>query len=326
MNSRSSYSRQVLLSILLLSLVLLVGCDSQGIYSGTLITEGNHTFQAGELVRGDMYVLGGQTTLQSGARLEGALQMLGGSVDINGEIQGDVSLVGGELDLGPKARVGGNLDVGNGTLTRAPGTRIEGAFNPGNGVALPSPPGLFGTSLPGRIAQDVLEATLASLFALLLARFVPRPLSRVAQAATGHPFVSGALGILVGIVGLSALVLMAFTIILIPVSMLGLILLGLSVLYGWSAMGQALGQRLSHRLNWELSSSLFVFLGTFLLLLLLNLISYLPLLSGVLPLLVSAIGLGAVMLTRFGWRTFVPASNVPWAEDDLLEGSESSIT
>jgi hypothetical protein len=291
-----------------------------------LITEGDHIFQPGEVIRGEMYVLGGQTTLQSGARLEGSLQMLGGNVEVNGKIQGNVSLVSGELDLGPEAHIAGTLDVGGGTLTRAPGTRIDGQFNPGNGVAIPSVPGPFGSSLPGRMAQDVLEAGLASLFALLTAHLVPRPLSRVAQAATEHPFVSGALGILMGIVGLSALVLMAFTIILIPVSMLGLILLGMSALYGWSALGQALGQHLNRYLNRELEPALVTSLGTFLLVLLLNLMGFLPLISGILPLLTTAVGLGAVILTRFGWRTFVPASDVPWAKDNLLEDSERSIT
>jgi hypothetical protein len=40
----------------------------------------------------------------------------------------------------------------------------------------------------------------------------------------------------------------------------------------------------------------------------LELLTAIPLIGGLLGIIVAAIGLGAVSLTRFGWQTFVPAS------------------
>jgi hypothetical protein len=65
--------------------------------------------------------------------------------------------------------------------------------------------------------------------AFLAVRWLPRPVSRVANA----------LGLLVGVVGITLLVLIAFTIILIPVSLRAGLLFFLTILYGWIAFGQA---------------------------------------------------------------------------------------
>jgi cytoskeletal protein CcmA (bactofilin family) len=302
--------RELEILLLSLALLLLAGCDGEGIYSGTLILDGRHEVVAGETLPGDVLVLGGQTFLAAGARVTSSIYMLNGKLDVNGEIRGDVSLIGGELNLGPQARVIGNVDVGGGTLNRAPEAAIQGRLNSGSRLQMPSAPSSRGQDLAGRLFRSMLNALLVAVLAFILGRFVPRPVMRVTEAVTAHPVMSGAMGILAGIVGLSLLVLMAFTIILIPVTLLGIFLLGAAVVFGWIAWGVAVGRRLAQRFAWTFRRPGQAMLGTLAFVLAVELIGLIPYVGGIIGILTASVGLGAVLLTRFGVRRFVPASDV----------------
>jgi hypothetical protein len=296
------------LGILILSLILLLltGCGKEGIYSGTLIVEGHHEINAGERLHGDLLVLGGQTFLMAESRVTGSIYMLNGRLDANGEIGGDISLIGGELNLGPQAMVHGDVNVGGGTLNRASEAAIQGRLDAESGLKLPSVPSSTGQAVAGRVIRAALNAVLVAVLAFILVRFASQPVTRVTEAVTVHPVVSGAMGVLAGIVGLSLLVLMAFTIILIPVSLLGILLTGATVVLGWIAWGVAVGRRLSQRFDWSFRGPGQALLGT--LIFMLTVMGLSPFVGGILGILIACVGLGAVLLTRFGMRRFVPAT------------------
>jgi hypothetical protein len=301
--------RLFILFFAFLAVLALAGCGEEGIYSGTLVTEGHHTIAAGEVLRGELLVTGGQATLEQGGRLTGSLYMLGGVVELGGAVVGDVSLIGGELRLGPHAQVGGDLDVGGGTLDRAPGATIGGRVRADGGVKVPSVPFSPGSDFLPPVIRSLLGGLIVGALAYLLLRFVPQPVTRVADAIVEHPVVTGAMGLLAGIVGLCLVVLIAFTIILIPVTLLGILLIGGLVVYGWIACGLIVGRRLAAWLKWELRPPLLGFLGTLAFILLVDLVGLIPFIGGIVGILTAAVGFGAVLLTRLGLRTFVPAAD-----------------
>ena len=139
-------------------------------------------------------------------------------------------------------------------------------------------------------------------------------MSRVGEAAFKHSMVSLAMGILVGIVGTSLLVLLAYTILLIPVALLGLVIFALAIVYGWATYGVALGRIIGRYLKQEISPTWTTFGGAFMFTLLFNLVTAIPIVGGVIGILVSLAGLGAVFLTRFGMRRFIPATNVDYSD------------
>jgi hypothetical protein len=116
-----------------------------------------------------------------------------------------------------------------------------------------------------------------------------------------------AMGLLSGVVGLVLLVFMAFTIILIPVTLLGLLVLFTAVAYGWIGFGLITWRILKRLLKWELRLPAGAFLGTLLFSIFIYLARFIPLVGDWPGLLAITIGLGAVLLTRFGLQTFVPA-------------------
>lgn len=297
---------------LVLLALTLSGCATAGAaggaYSGTLVLEGRHVYAKGMVLNGTLVVVDGEVVLESGTRVTGPAYLLSGVLTIAGEIEGDVSVIGGELILGPQAVIGGDLRVGSGTLNRSPQARVRGEVLLGAASGV-SPADLSpARSTTAQLIWLMPQALFLAGLAYLLVRARPVPVQRVGWAAARHPVVAAAMGLLAGIVGPVLLVVMAFTLILIPVTIIGLVVAFLAIGYGWIGMGAALGPWLAGRRGWRLSQPQAAALGTFALLLLLNTLSLLPLIGHWIALAGAIVALGAVLLTRFGLREFVPAS------------------
>ncbi|HSO26426.1 MAG TPA: polymer-forming cytoskeletal protein [Anaerolineales bacterium] len=298
----------------LLVLLFLSACGEQGSYTVTLLTYGDHALRPGEARIGDIYMFNGELTIPEGARLEGSLFILSGKAEIAGVVAGDISLVGGELALEPGAQVGGMLRLGEGEVQRAPGVQVGGGVQSGLGIealAANAPAQAPGGFVSPLILQDLFVIAAA----YLLARYWPAPLSRVADTLERYALAAGAMGLLYGFVGVVLLTLMAFTVILLPATFLGGLVLLLALTYGWVGFGGLLGRLLRRVTGWKLALPWEVAAGTVLFLVLYEISRNIPLLQDLVPLVTGLVGFGAVMLTRFGLRHFTPA-----IDRDTLEG------
>ena len=290
--------------------LLLAACqpegDNPGAYSGTLVLEGSHVYMQGETLPGALIVLDGEATIASGACVAGPVFLIGGSLAIDGRVSGDVTAVGGQLLIGPDAQIEGDLRAAKARLDLPPGADVVGQTLVGPSSGL-QPGDLFPErSIRDRLAWLLPEALLLACAAYLAARYAPKPLARVRRAAIGHPVVAAAMGLLAGIVGLILLVVIAYTLILIPVTLIGFLVGFLSIGYGWIGIGAAVGVDLVSWRKTSISPYQAALLGTLAFMLALNLISLLPVIGDVISIASAAISLGAVVLTRFGLREFVP--------------------
>lgn len=298
--------KRFLLPILLI--LLLAGCDADGLYSLMVISDGRH-----ELVRdvpGDLLMLGGEAVLAEDAAVHGNVHLLLGELLVQGQIRGDVSFLNGRLHLGPAARIDGDLHLGGGSYSAAAGALIAGRIDTGAGVSLPSAPQRDAPNRWGALMRGLASGGLLGLAAATLARYRPAGARRVGAAATQHTLVSAAMGALVGVVGISLLVTMAYTIVLIPATLLGLAGLGVAVLYGWIGLGMEAGRLAAHALPQRpLRPAIAAFIGTLAVMLGVELASAIPVVGGMLAIGLALVGLGAVTLTRFGLRRFTPAGH-----------------
>lgn len=283
-------------------LLFLAGCDD-GVYSGTLIFEGEHTFGPGTHLPGDVYLRAGTAEFAAGSRVEGSVTVLGGSLTANGEIGGDLVVLDGALVLGPETVVQGDLRLGGGEIERAETAVVAGDVISSGGVELP-----LEALEAGRSWDDWLRTLSAALLlaglGVLLVRSRPRPPATVGQTVLDYPLVAGALGLLILLVLPALLVMMAFTIILIPlVIILGLIFL-LLLGYGFIAVGHQVGLWLSTllaaRRNQSFSPAAATFWGTLLMMMLFEI----PYLGDGLLAITAVLVLGALMLTRLGLRRY----------------------
>ncbi|MDL1945040.1 hypothetical protein FBQ99_22215 [Chloroflexi bacterium CFX2] len=206
------------------------------------------------------------------------------------------------------------LWLGGGSFHPSPGSVIEGRVNTGAGVSLPSVPERETAADLSFWIRAILNGLLSGLIAAALVRYFPSAVGRISEAITHHSLASGAMGILVGIVGISLLVTMAYTILLIPVSILMLFLLAVGVFLGWVGLGNELGRLLVRASKRPIKPAMAAFIGIFIFMPAFQFITSIPMLGGLLGIAFGSVGLGSVALTRFGLRRFVPAT-----EENLSE-------
>lgn len=290
----------------LLALTALTACDG-GVIELVLVTDG--TFIVSEERSRDAVValLGGELLVEPGALLRGTVVVLGGRARLGGQVDGDVIALGGAVSLGQDAQVTGDV-MAAGELQRDPRARVGGALV--LGPAVPATLSELVRSGPSTLRAVLTRALWLALLGALAARFAPRAVGRLAEAVRRHSLTAGALGALALLVGLVLLVVMAFTVVLIPVSLVGLVIGFVALMIGWSALGIALGTSLAERLQGARSGRWLrrfaVPLGIFVVVTALGLLERLPVAGALVAMTVTAVGFGAVLLTGFGTRRFVP--------------------
>lgn len=322
------------LVMLLVALVLLVSPPpalAQG--GGHTVVGQEYTLAAGEQLDGDLVVLGGRAQLKRDSVVNGNVTVLGGEALIEGRVRCDVVAMGGTLELGAGAEVGGDM-VAFGTLRRHAEAAVRGDVVTGPGAVSVSGSRDLARMFDGQVAprtrpsitvrtstdaselvtllRQILALATAVAAAALITMLFPANLTRVSNAMSTAWLQSAGVGALTGVVALVLAPVLAITIIGLPVSLVLLVALGLSALLGWTGAGQLVGAYLARAANLRLTSSVATaMLGVSII----SLITMLPCLGLLAALAVAAWGLGAVVLTRLGTRTYVPAPLPPQAAD-----------
>ncbi|WP_254768109.1 bactofilin family protein [Salinilacihabitans rarus] len=277
-------------------------------------------------VSGDVAGVAGTVHVAEGGTVDGAVEVAAGSVRVDGTVTGDVSAGAGHVEVGETARIGGDLAVGAGylsvdgavdgdvragaeTIVLGPNADVAGEFRYDAGEFTEDPAASVGggvvhdASLGGNGVGTVEVFTVppwlvtgyelvASLLlgAVLLAVF-PSFSSGVASRVADDPVTSGGVGVLTLIGVPVALVLVALTVVGIPLTVLGAfgfaLAVWVAVVYGQYAVGAwALG--LADRENRWLALAVglvgFAVLGA------------VPFLGGLLEFVAFLLGLGALAL------------------------------
>jgi hypothetical protein len=136
--------------------------------------------------------------------------------------------------------------------------------------------------------------------AVILGLLLPQQIKRVADTISKEPLVTGGVGLLSIVVAPILLVLLTITIILIPVTILGTLLVGLAVLFGWVAIGYEIGQRLALLFKTTWHPSIAAGIGVLLLGLVTGFATLIPCIGWLVGVIVAILGLGAVVISRFG--------------------------
>ncbi len=316
--------------VLVLTLALPATALAAGQDSGQVVFGGDFTLRDGETLTGDLVVFGGNVTLEAGSVVEGSVFLMGGNAEMGGIVERDVALFGGNLTLAETAAIRGDVTIFGGNLQREEGAVVSGQVLSGDSVRVP-----FDWEF-GRIVRIpfgpwsmqrwplvesawfsgvsyILRAVLLAGLAVLLVMFVPVQAARVGRTIVEQPVITGGLGILSAIVVPLFLVVLAATICLIPVTIVGAMLLVVAIVFGWIGIGTEVGQRLAEAFHWTLHPAAAAGLGTLVMTLVVDGFGHIPCVGWLAPALVGALGLGSVIVTRFGAQLFVPSSGSPGA-------------
>lgn len=303
--------KQILFYLLMAFLLLaLAGC---GTVKGTLVMGDTYDLKSGQTLNDDLTVMGGIAEIESGATINGDVSVLGGSVNVNGSINGNLSVLGGSVRLGDSARVSGDIHQIGGSVSKAQGAVVSGDFQePGSTIRIPpmrAP--RAGINLDPILQPFVafFQALAIAALAVLVYLFAARPMERVSQAVLSQPIITGGIGLLTIIVAPALLVILAITIILLPVSLLGILLAGIAWVFGWVVMGLITGRQVAHWLKQNWSEPVHAGVGTLIISLVASLFNLIIPCIGWMPGFIAGIvGLGAVVVTRFGLQAYTVAA------------------
>ncbi len=286
--------------IMLLLGVLLSGCTASDSYTFKIIVNGSHKFEPGTGFPGDLILLKGDVRLESGAKLAGSIHQLGGKLSISGTVTGDITLLDGEIALLPGAFISGNVNILNGKISGLENANVVGKIvQSQSNERKPTP------NQAGRWLTLLIEFLTLPAFAALIVRFLPKPIGLMEQAGTRYALVSAAIGVLAWVTALALIVLMAYTLVLIPISLISFPLLLLVTTYGAVPYALILGRWVMHRLGWEKSRSFQAAFGMILLILLIESFRLIPVIGSLIGLLFLATSFGAALLTKMGFQQFV---------------------
>lgn len=282
--------------------------------------------RSGETLDGSLTVMGGSAVLEAGSVVTGDVAMLGGRLTVAGTVQGNVVAFGAATSLTESAAIRGDLAAFGGAVQRAPGARVAGEvfgrLQPLGG--LPTLPSRGSTTA---VWEQILRwelATLGTGLLLVLLGVVamlvaPRHLDRIAGAISQQAALSFAMGLLTFVLAVLA---GALLLIACGLGLLVWLLLSAAWLVGWLAMGLWAGRRLLGMLRaGTISACAEMALGVFLI----TLVGRLPWCIGTLfSAVVGFLGLGAVVLTRFG--TLPAGGSQPGSAPQRTEASGSDRT
>lgn len=231
----------------------------------------------------DLIVVDGDVTIRG--RVTGDVVVVDGNVTIRGSVAGDVVAVSGLATLGRRARVAGDLVYGDDRPVQAPGSRVDGdveKFKIGDASAIAA----IGLWLGFTISLLLLGVVL-----LLLA---PRAGDAIARAGRDKPM-------LAALVGLGGLILLPVIAIVACITVIGLplgivLLLLILPLYAVGYLSAAL---IVGRLIRKQARILAFVIG----LVILQLLTLIPFVGGLVGLLATIFGLGALLIALFRARS-----------------------
>jgi hypothetical protein len=280
---------------------------------GVVVGE-DFTLRDGEVLRDDLVVVGGDVVLEEGSRVDGGVVVWGGSLEVSGEVEGDIVVFGGSVHLTDTAEVDGNVASFGGEVERDPGADLGGQQIIGGPygefgrwpipVPIPRAPVFFDAGpgmLAWRLAMGVGRVLLLTLLMAglggLVAVLWPRPARQVGKATARSVLPSLGMGLLTMLVTVIVVVGLVLTLCLSPLALVAALAVGIATLFGWLAFGIFIGEQI---VRGDVNPFWPAALGAGLVTLLSSLVNLIPCVGWVVPFLVACVGLGAVVLTRFG--------------------------
>lgn len=260
-------------------------------------------------VKGDVIAAGGQITINSD--VGGKVVAAGGTITVNGRVGTNVILTGGTITLGSSSSVARDALLSGGSVTNA-GTvegkltvRANSFVNEGSAGTLdvelrePSHPVSFFLSV-----FSILFTIGLFILGLVLIRFAPGPYRLVEAEIASSPLVKAAIGFGSLIAGFVLLVLLAITLVGLPLALLLGLFMAAGLLLSTLFVSPALGRWIAGLLKHPVSDYLAFVLG-FVVLALLTLI---PVAGAIILVVTVSLGFGAILSAVWNHRAGILGS------------------
>lgn len=318
----NKHLKLLMILVLFASLITPYSVSAKELAEDKVIFGGSYTLESGETLNGDIVVFGGSATIEEDATVNGDVAIFGGRLKTNGTVNGDLVALGGFADVESRAVVNGDLTLLGSNIDLAEEATITGSVVTSADFPLelsfPSLVQLSAGSFPDlRTWRNPLVSLIWYFFklmvwsglAMLATLFFKTQEERIGKAAIEQPVLSSVVGFLVMVLLPVVLLALLITILLSPLSLLGVFLAFMAWAAGWIALGLKVGTRLTKSLEGRMEPALAAGLGTLVVMGIFNgFRAIVPCLGFVPKLLVGMWMLGAVTLTQFGTQDYAPGS------------------
>jgi len=270
------------------------GANIQGSNLGDTVAFGGSVTVSGS-TDSNVFVFGG--TAQINGPVDGDVVVFGGSPVISARISGNLLAIGGSVHLRDGAEVMGDVFTVGGSVSRSGNAVVHGSVQ--SGINPFRIPGVFGGWWAFSGAFHVWRLLSILFLGLICYWLFPLVTERVAEAAEANPVKAVVAGLLGYLAIVPVIIVLAITLLGIPLIPVFLLALLVARLFGQVALALFAGRWLAARLQMSATANwLLVTLG----LLGLGVLTLLPLVGVLASLFYSLIGFGAVIVTRFGTR------------------------
>ncbi len=328
MNKLLKYSTVIIFLVTLLAWAQ--PARAEGFSCEKFVAGGSYTLKEGETLGGDLCLIGGTSYLMSGSTVEGDVFVIGGTLQANGVIEGSLHVAGGQVTLGDTSLIEGHVNLLGGDVSGVGLDNVKGGVNRNFTTPLPvfiprnvwTPNFSFGNTI-WSLFWLPLRSFLWAALAVLAALFAHRSIAKVGRTAVNQAVLSGGMGLATFIVAITLMVALAITIVCIPFSFFLVLLFIFAWAFGIIALGMEVGQRLAVLAKQEWAPAVSAGLGVFLLTLALNGIALaIPCVGFIPQFLAGLVGLGAVVLTRFGSHSYPANQYLPPAAPPPVSGTQ----
>lgn len=266
-----------------------------------------YILENGEKILGNISGVGTTLVIEDGATVIGDISLLASNLEVYGKVQGNINLFAGTSSFFENSVITGSINQIFNQLETSPGAIINGEINT---YVFPT----SGESNFGKGLVNIMEwfkptfwfglqfarILMLVLFSVLAVYIFKDPTFRVEQAIRKNPAVSWGAGIItLFFVPLISLVLIV-TICLSPVGIIFALAILIGSLWGWTALSGIVGDQFSHWAKIDSSDVAASAIGAVIIGIIISLISLIPCVGFVINLTISALGLGGVLLSRFG--------------------------
>ncbi len=275
----------------------------------------NYSLNAGQTIK-NLVIFGGNAVIMQDSTVTGNIAIFGGNLSISGTVQGGITAFGGNITVTDSGIVIGTINAIGGNRFISPNAKVGGVTTDFGQIQIPSGVYPFGQTFlfnPGiSFVWSVFLALIMAALAVVIALFLPAPTTNVARTITGEPVISGGVGILTIIVAPVIIVVLAITILLLPLSLLFILVFGVTLVFGWIALGLAVGDRMAELFNTRWTIPVSAGIGTLVLSLVANLVLAITGFNiwtlcciGVpVILLLNMVTLGGVVSSRYGSQVY----------------------
>jgi cytoskeletal protein CcmA (bactofilin family) len=318
-------ARRLMLGALLLGGIWLLG--SGLVYASSNCTGpgqssfgGDITIAASQHICGDVNTAGG-TVIINGT-VDGNVNTAGGNVIVHNLVNGNISSLGGNVTVTSTGHVTGNIDAFGGSIQLFDHARVDGDVRSfgsvsratgaevGGSIEYPQQHGLnfaeHSNSFGFPLLAILIWALLGSGVVMLMPERVALIRSTIAIQAT-RSLAVGALSVV--LVALSAVIL-AITVIGIPAALVMVLGMIVAWVLGKIALGLFIGEWLMYMLAPRQRSKVMEVIAG---LAILELLENIPFVGSIIWIVAGLVGLGAVLLSRFGARLYGLRSAPPYA-------------